>query len=221
MSGCMPSHSSGFVRPACSQHSLALPPADIASPAALLRPKTSSGSSLGSAHIECARNTEGGPMLRLVCSRREIRAPTRRCNQFAFSAILAGMALLSALVTPASAQMNTCGMALQQLQMYVAQVNQAAQFEYQQGIPMRCRGNPMCGQAMLQQLNFWYSQQTVMVQNYYMQIASQCSSNSPTSMPRESDNRVSEHDVKTLDVDDKDRTVRIRIPSTPQGFVPQ
>jgi hypothetical protein len=118
--------------------------------------------------------------------------------------------------------MNTCGMALQQLQMYVARVNQIAQFEYQQGIPMRCQGNPMCGQAMFQQLNYWYTQQAGMVNSYYMQISTQCSSSGPTSLPQRADStglpRVSERDVKTLDVDDEDKTVKIRIPSTPQGF---
>lgn len=136
--------------------------------------------------------------------------------------VLLGALLFYGSVVPASAQVNTCGMALQQLQMYVARVNQIAQFEYQQGISRRCQGNPMCGQAMFQQLNYWYTQQAGMVNSYYMQISTQCSSNGPTSLPQRTDStgrpQVSERDVETLDVDDEDKTVRIRIPSSPQGF---
>jgi hypothetical protein len=160
-------------------------------------------------------------MSALTFSQREIALRQQRCKRLGYPAVLLGMVFSCELIAPASAQMNTCGMALQQLQMYVVQVNQTAQFEYQQGIPMRCGGNPMCGQAMFQQLNFWYAQQANMVNNYYMQIASQCSSRGQVPMPRQPDNRMTERDVTTLDVDDKDRTVRIRIPSTPQGFIPQ
>jgi hypothetical protein len=149
----------------------------------------------------------------------------QRSTQFGYSTILLGIVLYCGLTVSASAQMNTCGMALQQLQMYVGRVNQTAQYEYYQGIPMRCRGNPMCGQAMLQQLNFWYAQQSNMVNNYYMQISAQCSSGPPTPLERRPDDtgspRISERDVKTVQIDDEDRTVRIKIPSTPQGFVPQ
>lgn len=153
------------------------------------------------------------------------RSRRQRSARFGYSTILLGLVLSCELVAPASAQMNTCGMALQQLQMYVGQVNQTAQYEYYQGIPMRCRGNPMCGQAMVQQLNYWYMQQSNMVNTYYMQISQQCSSGPPTPLPRSPDEtgspRIRERDVRTVQIDDEDRTVRIKIPTTPQGFVPQ
>jgi hypothetical protein len=78
----------------------------------------------------------------------------------------------------------------------------------------------MCGQAMFQQLNYWYGQQANLVNNYYMQLASQCSSGAAAPVPQTPGDRITPGDV-TLNVDDKDRTVRIKIPSTPQGFVPQ
>jgi hypothetical protein len=130
------------------------------------------------------------------------------------------------LAPPAFAQMNTCGNALLQLQQYVAMVNQTAHFEFSRGIAMRCGGNPYCGRALLQQLNFWYAQQANLVNNYYMQISQQCSSRVPSPLPPRPggggiSRTIDEEDVTDLRVDDEDRTVRIRIPSTPQGFQPR
>lgn len=153
------------------------------------------------------------------CVRKVPRAP------IAGISILCSTVIGLALAPPATAQMNTCGSALAQLQQYVLQVNQAAQWELYQGIPMRCQGNPMCGQMLLQQLDFWYRQQAGLVNNYYMQIAQQCSSQAPTGIPTRPGEggmpRVDEQDVTDLQVDDEDRTVRIRIPTTPQGFRPR
>ena len=156
-------------------------------------------------------------MSTLTFSQTEIGSQPKHYKRSGYPTVFLGLALSCGLVAPAAAQ-NTCGMALQQLQMYVAQVNQIANFEYQQGIGMRCGGNPMCVQGMLQQLNFWYGQQRNMVNGYYMQIAQQCSSSGPVQMPQQSGDRMNERDVKTLDIDDHDKTARIRIPSTPQGF---
>lgn len=122
------------------------------------------------------------------------------------------------------AQAMTCGVAVAQLQSYVAQVNSFANVEYYQNIPMRCAGNPACMQWWLGQLNGWYVQQSGLVNGWYAQLSRQCSQQpSPgrirttpqtTSGPGELD----ESAVEELTVDDEDRTVAIRIPSTPKGF---
>lgn len=121
----------------------------------------------------------------------------------------------------------TCGQAVAQLQQYVANVNQFANTEYYQGIPMRCGGNQMCMQMWLQQLNGWYVNQSSMVNNWYGQIVSNCASteSAPASKKiserkagRNAPPELSEDDVASLDVDDEDKTVRIRIPSNPMGY---
>ncbi len=123
----------------------------------------------------------------------------------------------------ASAQ-QTCGTAQMQLQQYVAQVNQIANYEYYQGIGMRCAGNMMCANMLLQQLNVWYQQQSYAVNNWYMTLVRTCASESAQHPPKLTGNDVSEgmseDAVETLDVDDEDKTVVIRIPDNPAGFRP-
>lgn len=123
-----------------------------------------------------------------------------------------------------SAQSLTCGVAVQQLQHFVAQVNAFANSEYYQGIPLRCGPNPQCVQWWLGQLNSWYAQQTNLVNGWYQQIGRECSSG-PQPAPIEADEaddsgpgELDDEAIEDLEVDDEDKTVRIRIPSTPRGF---
>lgn len=124
---------------------------------------------------------------------------------------------------PAAAQVMYCGAAVQQLQQYVAQVNAMANTEYLQ-IPMKCGGNPYCGNMLFQQLNVWYAQQSGLVNRWYSQIVSQCNGspiqgpgvvvNSQSGQPPS----MNGQNVEELTVDDSDKPVRIRIPSNPKGF---
>jgi hypothetical protein len=114
-----------------------------------------------------------------------------------------------------------CGLAVSQLQEYIRQVNTIAQFEYYQGIPARCGYNAYCGQALTQQLTAWYGQQSSLVNQWYATIARQCSVQSDTRpRPRKRQTEVTSklEDADDLEVDDEERTVRIRIPSKPSGF---
>lgn len=119
---------------------------------------------------------------------------------------------------------QTCGAAQMQLQQYVVQVNQIANYEYYQGIGLRCSGNAFCANTLLQQLNAWYLQQSYAVNNWYMMLVRQCSSESSRRPPPISSgdisDGISEEAVETLEVDDEDRTVAIRIPDNPAGFRP-
>jgi len=110
-----------------------------------------------------------------------------------------------------------CGAALSQLQGYVQQVNTIAQVEYSQGIPARCGFNGYCAQVLFQQLSAWYAQQSAQVNQWYATIARQCSSQRVTRR-RQDNPKVEIDDVDDLEVDDEDKTVRIRIPSQPNGF---
>jgi hypothetical protein len=116
---------------------------------------------------------------------------------------------------------TTCGQAITQLQGYIASVNQFANNEYFQGIPMRCGHNPGCQQWWLQQLNGWYMNQSGMVNNWYMQIQARCSSEQGKEVGQTSDGgapSLDEEEVANLEVDDEDRTVRIKIPSDAVGY---
>src|SRR5262249_1676923 len=91
-------------------------------------------------------------------------------------------------------------------------------------IPMRCQGNPVCANYQLQQLNGWYMQQSYMVNGWYYQITQQCLSAPPTD-PRiggrqrpDAPPTLDDRSIRDLRVDDQDRTVRIVIPSNPQGY---
>lgn len=124
----------------------------------------------------------------------------------------------------AFAQTNTCGAAVMQLQNYAVQINTFANSEYYQGIPLRCGWAPACMQWWLGQLNSWYMQQDALVTAWYNQITMQCTQQR---MPgtlrnrRQTDNEPGQLDqrkIEDLNVDDEDKTVRIRIPSTPKGY---
>lgn len=141
------------------------------------------------------------------------------------TAVLA-CSILSMAVTPAASQSQTCGTAVAQLQQYVAQVNSLASSEYYQGIPIRCGGNQQCMYMWLQQLNGWYMNQSNLVNGWYQQISSACTSGAsrPSSsrvsrrQTRDAAPELDEDEVASLDVDDEDKTVRIRIPSNPSGY---
>lgn len=118
---------------------------------------------------------------------------------------------------------NTCGTAVWQLQNYVAQVNAAANAEYYQGIPFRCGGNPICMQSLLGQLNAWYMQQSMQVNSWYGQITMQCTGGGTQNIPsrrpsEEAPGELDEGAIEDLEIDDEDKSVRIRIPSTPRGY---
>jgi hypothetical protein len=117
----------------------------------------------------------------------------------------------------------TCGLAAAQLQQYVAQVNQVANYQYQV-IAANCRCNAYCFQTYLQPPNVWYMQQASLVNGWYSQISRECTTNglqgTLRSRPGTADNepRVPTDKIDELTVDDEDKTVRIRIPDTPRGF---
>ena len=74
-----------------------------------------------------------------------------KCRRMMQKTPVARALVLAALLLawPGYALANTCGNGAFQLMQYAAQVNQIAQWEQTQGIPMRCFGNPICVQAML------------------------------------------------------------------------
>lgn len=128
------------------------------------------------------------------------------------------------LPTPALAQQVTCGMAQYQLQQYVFQVNNFASIEANQNIPGRCGVNWACANWWYQQLNMWYAQQAYMVNNYYRQIAQECTNNPnqnyfPTHGPVDArNNQIPDDATDDLDIDDVDKTLAIRIPNSPPAF---
>ena len=136
--------------------------------------------------------------------------------------------VMTCAATAAEAQQEiSCGMAQQQLQGYVGQVNQVANWEYTQGIPMRCGYNGQCAQWWLFQLNMWYGQQAQLVNGWYQQISTQCAGEShPGEIAQTDDDLdggepIDEGAIEDMEIDDEDQTVRIRIPSNPKGFKPQ
>jgi hypothetical protein len=139
-------------------------------------------------------------------------------------AAIIGVALI---ISPEADAQTQCNEAPAALQQYVGQVNQVANFWYFQGIPQRCFRNPMCASAMLQQLNFWYQQQANLVNQWYSQIAVQCTNSRPTKddMPfrdAKPGKDVDSSAIDDLDVDaNDDKTVAIVIPDTPSGFRPK
>lgn len=118
-----------------------------------------------------------------------------------------------------------CNVALIQLQNYVAGVNQFANLEFNINIPNRCGPNLMCHQAWQQQLNMWYATQAGMVNGWYGQILQRCTA-TPASKPPTVPDRVvtngppqlGENSIRTLEVDQTNETVRIRIPVNPVGY---
>ena len=140
-----------------------------------------------------------------------------RCRRMMQKTPVARALVLAALLLawPGYALANTCGNAVFQLTQYAAQVNQIANWEQSQGIPMKCVGNPMCVQVMLQQLKAWYAQQSNFVNMTYMQIAQACTNTRTRPDPIDLSN------PEEITVDNEDRETVIKVPSTPEGFQPQ
>lgn len=138
--------------------------------------------------------------------------------------LMTGAILVCVLEQPVHGQGTTCRDALSQLQGYVAQVNTVANGEYYRGIPFRCQGNPLCMHAGLGQLNQWYMYQSGLVNNWYGQIARQCTTDSTPPRVRsrpqteEEPGRIDTEAMDDLELDDKDKSVRIKIPDNPKGF---
>lgn len=124
------------------------------------------------------------------------------------------LAAFLSLAWPGYVLANTCGNAAFQLTQYAAQVNQIAQWEQAQGIPMRCGGNPMCIQVGLQQLQNWYIQQSSIVNRTYMQLAQSCNTLPGHTRPGPIDLKKPEEII----IDDENKEVVIKVPSTPEGF---
>ncbi len=125
--------------------------------------------------------------------------------------------VLTIAVFPALARANTCGVALTQLNNYFVQVQQIANWESVQGIPMRCGWDQYCTQMQHQMLSHWYSQQLYFVNDRYARIVTECSG-APSSGGQPI---VVPSDVEKLEIDDADELVSITIPDTPEGFSPQ
>ena len=141
-----------------------------------------------------------------------------------FLAGLGAVVLILGPVHRARAQNLSCANAVDQLQSYASQVNRVAMFESNEGIPVRCGWNAVCRELGMQQLSAWYAQQAYLVNGWYAQISQACAAGAsrqrpPAETPRSRDSRrISEENIQELRIDDEDRTVRIKIPSTPQGY---
>lgn len=132
-----------------------------------------------------------------------------------------------------------CGTAVQQLQNYIAQVNNIYQQEYWQVIPnQRCPavnqfGQPFhpqlvqnCRNQWLMSLNQWYNQQAYFVNNTNSQIVQSCVTRErEISQParrvgqttKEAPEMDSDLEELTAGIDEE-KTVRIKIPTTAAGF---
>jgi len=119
---------------------------------------------------------------------------------------------------------TTCDVAPMQLQQYIGQVNQTANWWYYQGIPQRCGFNQYCQAALLQQLNAWYQQQTAIVNGWYYQIAAACTDRTDPDRHRFSGSSpggeaMDKDATEDLHVDkNENKTVAIVIPDNPSGF---
>jgi hypothetical protein len=145
---------------------------------------------------------------------------------------LAALALLlttGASTTVAQSGTMTCGLAVSRLQDYVTSVNAFANGEFYQGIPMRCGWNQWCRNYWYGQLNAWYAQQSVSVNSWYRQLVSECTAEDNRPNKKRVDLKRSRGDdpggldeeaVEDLEVDEVDKTVRIRIPSDARGYRP-
>jgi hypothetical protein len=134
-------------------------------------------------------------------------------------------AIMLLVSSTAIAQANTCGNALMELKAFIFQVNSLTKSELKLGIPQRCQGNQHCSQILLQQFNSWYEQQTNSANTYYMQILLQCSSQGARPSPRRQAVAgalgLDDKDIAELRMNDEGRSVKIQIPSNPQGFGPK
>ena len=116
-----------------------------------------------------------------------------------------------------------CGSAASQLQQYVNQVNYVANFEYYQGIPNSCMWAQPCMYQKLGMLNAWYMQQTHLVNGWYRQIVTACTDSGSQDLDSDDQTdtrpgKIDEEQIKDLEIDDEDKSVRIKIPSNPKGF---
>lgn len=128
----------------------------------------------------------------------------------------------------ANAQLQTCGEAWQNLQVYANQVN-LMYVQYYNAAPMNC--GYMVNQCIYN-LNNWYYNQCVMVNQWYATVVNQCNlqSQSGSRVPRHVSPRsrggssrmpdISTDDMEDLEVDEEtsDKQVRIRIPNNPTGW---
>lgn len=130
---------------------------------------------------------------------------------------------------PATAQDLRCSSAVAQLQGYATRVNAIANFESTQGVFARCGYNQFCQQQWLYQLNGWYMQQANHVNAWYSQIVQACSAppdrggrgrgRVPGRAPSgDGPGQIDEGAIDDIEIDREDKSVRIRIPSNPQGF---
>lgn len=137
-----------------------------------------------------------------------------------------------------------CHTALNNLHAYAGQINNIYNNEYWRAIPLqRCPAvdfagrpfNPVvvqnCRLNLLGQLNNWYGQQCQYINNWYVQIFRGCSIDQSTSVIRPAPSPISgknenqKIDTKqisdlTSGIDDE-RVIKIRIPSTAEGFRPK
>ena len=140
---------------------------------------------------------------------------------------LTSACLLAFLLTwPGYALANTCWNAANQLTQYIAQVNQVANWEQSQGIRMRCFGNTMCMQGGLNQLQYWYAQQSNFVNMTYMQLVQACSTPitpPPPPPPPPPPRKKMENIVIGLNdiaKNGQNKNTTVTIPLTPEGFKP-
>ena len=126
--------------------------------------------------------------------------------------------------SPVPADAQTCRQAAYQLLAYVQQVNGIASLAYFEGIPMQCGYNPQCQYVMLINLDAWYQQQSQLVNFWYTEIQGACSQQAGGGggvggrTSRDAPPKMDAHDVSRIPIDDEDKAVAIRIPSTPSGF---
>jgi len=139
---------------------------------------------------------------------------------------------------------TNCGDAVAQLQNYASQINQFYNNEYWTIIPnQRCPAfdhigrpyNPVlvqnCRLQTLAYLNNWYQQQCNYVNTCYATIVRGCALQPPSSINRPAPKpKPGSEESEQIDTDqiqdltagiDEDKTVRITIPKTAEGFKPR
>jgi hypothetical protein len=92
---------------------------------------------------------------------------------------------------------------------------------------MRCGWDQWCRNYWYGQLNAWYGQQSVMVNGWYRQLVDECTAEDNRPSKRRVDVKKSrgndpggldEDAVEDLEVDEVDKTVRIKIPTDARGY---
>ena len=131
---------------------------------------------------------------------------------------------ISILIPELSRAATACAVAPMLLQQYINQVNQVANSWLYQGIPLSCGYNQYCQAGIFQQLNIWYQQQAVLVNQWYYQIAATCTNDAEAerhrfSPSRPGDQTMNEGATEELHVDrNENKSVAIVIPDNPTGF---